>query len=188
MSNLNIRCWHSEHSFYTVNFALPGLILWGLFAPGFVLIFILKNRQHLNDEGMRSRFGFLLLGYKSNLFFWEFIIIYRKIAIVLISVFLSTVSNSVQGQAAFLVLIIAFYIQSVYLPFQVDKLNKLEQMSILTAATTIYCGLWYMTEDMGAEMEILLFMLILVANSIFVITWLHGIIQAYAILLCHRNP
>jgi len=124
---------------------------------------------------MRSRFGFLLLGYKSNLFFWEFIIIYRKIAIVLISVFLSTVSNSVQGQAAFLVLIIAFYIQSVYLPFQVDKLNKLEQMSILTAATTIYCGLLYLTEDMGEGMKLVLFAFILTSNAVFFFSWLYGI-------------
>ena len=95
MSNLDIRCWHSEHSFYTVNVAVPGLILWGLFAPGFVLLFILKYRKNLQEKAMITRFGFLLLGYKSDLYYWEFIIIYRKIVIVLISVFLSTVSNAV---------------------------------------------------------------------------------------------
>ena len=64
VANLNIRCWHSEHYFYTLNFALPGLFLWGLLAPGFVLIFILRNRAHLNDRVMDNRFGFLLQGYK----------------------------------------------------------------------------------------------------------------------------
>ena len=113
-------------------------MLWGLLAPGFVLMFILRNRKFLNDDTMKSRFGFLLLGYKPYLFYWEFIIIYRKIFIVLISVFLSTVSRAVQALSAFLVLIVAYYIQSLHMPFTVDKLNRLEQMSILTAATTIY--------------------------------------------------
>ena len=45
VSNLNIRCWHSEHSFYTVYFALPGLIIWGILSPGFLLMIILKNRK-----------------------------------------------------------------------------------------------------------------------------------------------
>ena len=126
VSNLDIRCWHSEHHFYSVHVALPGLILWGLFAPGFILGFILKYRHKLHENSMIKRFGFLLKGYKPHLFYWEFVIIYRKIVIVLISVFLSTVSNAVQGLAAFLVLIVAYHIHSVYRPFEIEKLNRLE--------------------------------------------------------------
>ena len=37
--------------------------------------------------------------------------------------------------------------------FKIAKLNRLEQMSILTAATTIYCGLLYLTERMGDEIR-----------------------------------
>ena len=168
--------------------AVPGLILWGLCAPGIVLIFILKNRQNLTDKANKIRFGFLFHGYKSHLFYWEFIIIYRKIGIVLISVFLSTVSHAVQGQAAFLVLIVSFYVQSVYRPFEVEKLNKLEQMSILTAATTIYCGLLYLTGDMGEGMKLFLFALILLSNAVFLVVWLYGIIEAYALVMSEKRP
>ena len=61
--NLSIRCWHGEHSFYTLNFALAGLIIWGILGPGFVLILILKNRHRLEDPDIKTRFGFLLMGY-----------------------------------------------------------------------------------------------------------------------------
>ena len=84
VKNLNIRCWHSEHSFYSQNFALPGLIIWGLLAPALVLIFIRKNHKLHNEETMNTRFGFLILGYKSHFYFWEFVIMYRKIGVVLI--------------------------------------------------------------------------------------------------------
>ena len=125
---------------------------------------------------MINRFGFLLKGYKPHLYFWEFVIMYRKIVIVLISVFLSTVSNAVQGLAALLVLFIAFYFHSVYRPFEIEKLNRLEQMSILTAATTIYCGLLYLTDDMGAGMKLFLFVIILLSNTVFLFTWFVGIL------------
>ena len=56
-------------------------------------MFIMKNRKRLYDDAMSARFGFLLIGYKSQLWYWEFVIIYRKIFIVLISVFLANISD-----------------------------------------------------------------------------------------------
>ena len=153
-----------------------------------MLITIVKNRNHLNEDYIKSRFGFLISGYKSNLYYWEFVIIYRKISIVFLSVFLSTVGTTVQALAAFLVLVISFYLQSTYNPFTVGKLNRLELMSILTAATTIYCGLLFLTDNMSNEMNILLFVLILISNAVFGISWIHGISEAYAILLSDKNP
>ena len=69
-----------------------------------------------------------------------------------------------------------------------QKLNKLEQMSILTSATTIYCGLLYLTNDVGTEMKIVLFILILISNATFIFTWLFGLFEAYALLLSEKNP
>ena len=37
-------------------------------------------------------------------------------------------------------------------------------------------------------MKIVLFILIVITNSVFVITWLIGIIEAYAIFLSDKNP
>ena len=74
------------------------------------------------------------------------------------------------------------------MPFEIEKLNKLEQMSILTSAITIYCGLLYLTDDMGEGMKIFLFILILLSNAVFFITWLFGILEAYALLVSEKKP
>ena len=95
VADLDIRCWNSEHSFFALCVALPGLVLWGIGAPAVALVVILKKPNELSDISQKSRFDFLVKGYKPQLFFWEFIIIYRKISIVLISVFLSTVGDAV---------------------------------------------------------------------------------------------
>ena len=69
------------------------------------------------------------------------------------------------------------------MPFEIEKLNKLEQMSILTAATTIYCGLIYLTGDISEEIKLSLFVWILLSNAVFFFTWLFGILEAYALLV-----
>jgi hypothetical protein len=53
----------------------------------------------------------------------------------------------------------------------------MELYSIITAGTTIYCGLFFMTESMGAMAQIALFMAILGANTIFLIYWLRQVIR-----------
>ena len=68
------------------------------------------------------------------------------------------------------------------MPFEVQKLNNLEQLSILTAATTIYCGLFYLTDDVGPGIKFFLFALILISNAVFGIAWINGLLEAYAIL------
>ena len=75
-----------------------------------------------------------------------------------------------------------------YKPFEIEKLNKLEQMSILTAATTIYCGLLYLTGDMGEEIQLVLFALILLSNAVFFFTWLWVMLEAFALLVMEKRP
>jgi hypothetical protein len=42
---------------------------------------------------LKMKYGFLFSGYDARTYFWEVIIMYRKILIIATSVFLSTVSS-----------------------------------------------------------------------------------------------
>ena len=61
-------------------------------------------------------------------------------------------------------------------------------MSILTAATTIYCGLLCLTGDMDEGIKLFLFALILLSNAVFFFTWLLGILEAYTLLVVEKRP
>ena len=78
---------------------------------------------------------------------------------------------------------ISYNLQIRFEPFTVKKLNTLEEMSILTAATTIYCGLLYLTNDISEEGKIILFVLIMISNGTFLLKWIFGLIEALAIIL-----
>ena len=110
IENLDIRCWADEHAFYTMFVALPGLLAWGIITPGIILTFIIRNRNNHDNDVIDPRFVFLIQGYKKSTYYWEFIILYRKVLIVFVSVFMSSVSVMIQGQLACLILFIAFFI------------------------------------------------------------------------------
>ena len=78
--------------------------------------------------------------------------------------------------------------QSLYKPFTIDKCNRLEELSILTGATTIYCGLLYLTGDMAEETKVILFLLILLVNAAFLISWLGGLSEAVVIKFAEKKP
>ncbi|MEE4248133.1 MAG: hypothetical protein V2I33_22295 [Kangiellaceae bacterium] len=88
----NIKCWDEEHMFFAIYIAVPGLIAWGLIFPIVILSFLLARRRRLEDADTKIKFGFLLHGFRPERYYWEFIILYRKVIMAFIVVFLSNVS------------------------------------------------------------------------------------------------
>lgn len=41
---------------------------------------------------LRAKYGFIYNGYNRANFFWEFVIVYKKIAVISIAVFLASIS------------------------------------------------------------------------------------------------
>jgi hypothetical protein len=77
--------------------ALPGLIIWGLGIPSLGLAILLRYKDHLNDPDVRLKYGFLYKGYKQQkAFYWEIVIMYRKIIFIFINVFMAQLGKIVQ--------------------------------------------------------------------------------------------
>lgn len=45
-----------------------------------------REKQNLETEAAKIRFGFLYNGYKKDNFYWEIIIMYRKILCLIVSI------------------------------------------------------------------------------------------------------
>ncbi len=82
------------------------MIAWVFGIPLFALILLAKNKQAIlfsekvnisEDEAkasleVKTRYGFLFNGYRANTYYWEVVILFRKVFLVISTVFLSTVS------------------------------------------------------------------------------------------------
>jgi hypothetical protein len=67
---------------------MPSIIVWGLGIPFFAFVLMYRERKRLDRVETKEKFGFLYNGYQVELFFWEIVIMYRKIAMIFIAVFI----------------------------------------------------------------------------------------------------
>lgn len=66
--------------------ALPSLIVWGLGIPFFAFLLLRGDRDKLDSIQTKKKFGFLYRGFRKKFYFWEVVIMYRKIALITIAV------------------------------------------------------------------------------------------------------
>lgn len=120
------------------------MIVWGLGIPFFGYLLLVKVRKFLDKIETRECLGFLYRGYRKEFYYWEVIIMYRKITLIFISVFVSTYGVA-QALIVFILLIAFLFVNMKKIPFQTIALNDLETLSLLTSMITIYCGLFFVT-------------------------------------------
>jgi len=171
-SFLNIRCWDTLHYRYAMAVALPSIILWGILTPSTALMLLIRYRKHLDDLNVKVRFGFLYTGYLAQKYYWEFVILYRKVLIIVFAVFFTNISIPVQALCVMLVLLVAFILQMQKNPYLTPTLNDLELRAVLVGTLTIYCGLFFLTSGIDASTKMALFCIILLANVYFLVYWL----------------
>lgn len=108
------------------------MIVWGMGIPFFAFVLMFRERKRLEEIKVREKFGFLFRGYKKRFYFWEIVIMYRKIALIFIQVFLTkygVVTQVIfyficfQALVVFLLLITFMMINMTKKPFQTIVLN-----------------------------------------------------------------
>jgi len=180
-ADMSLRCWEFEHVKFILVLALPCCIVWIFGLPLLCLGLLYRSRECLSAESIQIKYSFLFKGYRPELYYWEFVILYRKVILVCTAVFLTTVSTLVQALSVLAVLLVCLFLQIVVKPFRTPAFNKLEIKSILVSLVTIYVGLYFEVGDMrnfhsGVEFKVVLFVLILLTNAYFLFTWCRRVI------------
>ena len=66
-----------------------------------------RVRHRLMEDDTRKRYGFLFSGFRAEFFFWESLIMLRKVGIAVLSVFLAPAGMEVQTYCALLLVFVA---------------------------------------------------------------------------------
>ena len=74
-----------------------GLLLWVVGLPVATLLLLREVKSSLRTADTRAQFGFLYKGYKPQAYFWESVVMFRKVLVALISVFLKSYGVVVQA-------------------------------------------------------------------------------------------
>jgi hypothetical protein len=80
-----------------------------------------RNKHKLNHPVVRARYGLFLGGYRSERYYWEVVVIFRKVTVVGLSVFGTAMRIQIQALVCLFVILICIVLQIGGKPFLVKK-------------------------------------------------------------------
>jgi hypothetical protein len=176
LSDMAIECYEGRHNTYTFAVVIPSLIVWGFGIPAVVLVALIRKRNELKKYAVRGKYGFMYNGYKPEKFYWEWLIVYREISIIIVAVLMVSLGITFQLLCASLLMMIFSVLHVYYMPYSNPTLNRVEMLSIVTISISIYSGLFFLT-NIDDDLRMLVAVLMISANGVFLFVWLYVYIQ-----------
>ena len=148
-SDLDVPAYTSEH-YATMVFSGITLLLFTVGAPAFALIALIHyyRTSWLDQPEVFTMFGFLYAGYKEQYFWWESMVLLRKVASTVVA--LSPIGIELQALCATMLLVVLTIIQLLVCPFKNTWHNMLDCVSMGTIALKQLCALAYHLVTMNA--------------------------------------
>jgi len=141
LDETEVKCWTKFHILWSVIIGLPNLILWTVIFPLFLFKVISEDvKKKKGSNHKEGEYSFIYTGLKPGRFYWEFVIMIRKVLFIVILVFFNMISSEAQVLAIFGLLYIFLSIQYKFWPFENRILNFLEMFSLLCLTTGAYSG------------------------------------------------
>ena len=175
VSDYTVKCDLKTHMLWTYFFAVPFLFLIGILFPIYLFLSMCwayyKNRMQERDRETLLKYGFFYYAYKSHLFFWDLLILIRKMLLLFINIFLMTQVDINKDLTpillVFIIMVISVLLQYHFAPFNEEKfniVNNVESVSLSTLVMTILATLFYFGEtSVGRTIDFkVVFFLILV--------------------------
>merc|ERR1712159_250299 len=168
--------------------------------PGYLMYEIRRLRKkhvlyHFSEHfepGWTYRYGFLFAGYEPKYAYWEIVVLVRKAAFVLVTVFTRPAGMAAQVMAAVLVLVLSLSMHIHFSPYDHDTHDQLESASLHANLITLPVALLAnemsrvygtgSTGEGGAQIlgpvESLVFSLVaFITFGIFIYLFIHGILM-----------
>ena len=180
VKDYSIRCWDETHSGWSQGLAIPYLFLFGLGFPMMILanLVYLYRKKQLNNKDSMIRLGFFYLSYENRYYYWDFVVLARKLILSLLNTFVVAVYQtifSISVMFMFLILLVFLYIQvhcNPYLRKKLHMVNTLEKVSLISLSGTMFLAILSQQAAVKYTLKSVLLVLSLCFNLVFMGYWL----------------
>ena len=177
-ASLEEECFTGQHSVMLLLLGIPQFVGFVVGLPVLLLFFLKRNRAKLQTHAVLSRYGLFYGAYKEERYYWELVIVLRKIFIVGISVFGPSLGPRHQAQLTLLVLLVCICLEVYGGPFRTETsrhhiLPKLEFSSLIVEWLTMWSGLVIFTSlDKGTTDSVEILTVIVILINVCMFLWL----------------
>jgi len=157
--DLELCCDDPSVQTFTLLFGVPGVVVYAVGIPIGAAWLLTLYRNRLSEPRVRATLGFLFAGYRREAYYWEAVVMLRKVLVSAIAVFLAPQGVSVQTYAVIVLIFLLAIAQAMKRPFASRTLNRLELAALTTAFFTFVAGLFQLTaSSSGVKVAATLFM------------------------------
>ena len=143
--------WFNGRYFYFFPFSIVVILIFCFGVPFVIWNRLKSNSKHLYDYQTEKRYGFLYKGYRPRYYWWETVIIFRKMFIVFMITVGSLFGTSIQWFVIFVGLTAFIIFHVVFSPFLKRELNSLETFSMSTILLLVYCAVFLSSQSINAS-------------------------------------
>ncbi|CAI2371546.1 unnamed protein product [Moneuplotes crassus] len=170
----HFECYSSNHLLWISTISVPIIVIWVISCPLAALILLYKYLKAPYDNKVKQYFMILYQGLNRDKFYWEFVNTARKILILIIFPF----STSMKMLIAVSGLVIFARIQIRLQPYTDTENNKIEISAINAGILTIFSGLLYSQDEGIGLLDTATMIFCLVLNAHFFVNWLYLLVKS----------
>ena len=178
--DFRIVCDSDYHSLWVKKLVSPVMIMFVLGFPIYIVVKMLIETRKSTTNGFKFQFSFFYYAYERQLFFWDVVILMRKLLLIFInSFFFSRITDQVEFYPILIVIMVfsaAFGLQVYFKPFAQNEfniINGIEEYSLLVSFYTTLIALVYLIADnLGPNATLGLLLLGLFMNISFFAFWI----------------
>ena len=165
----DIQCWHGDHSLWALGLGLTSLVIWIILLPSLIVIILKRNQKKLNTAKVAKKYSFIYNGYSNKKYYWELVVMIRKITIICIIIFAGMHSTNLQIFLCFIAIFLSYMIQVANNPYSNNALNELEKASLFSLGVVTVCALYFQIIENEKAFDILVLILGVFGNLYFLV-------------------
>eukprot|EP00741_Cyanophora_paradoxa_P003800 tig00000718_g3694.t1 len=190
--DMKVDCNTLEFKVWQWGLGAPAIVVYGFGIPLGTFFILFRNRNRLNDPAIKRKFSFLYRGYEQRCWYWEIVVIIRKLLIALVVSVLDG-RPQIQGLIGLGILLAAMVLNLKLAPWDSDLLDVVDLCAIVVSTTTVYAGLFFYNRDFldRVDEDVITYTLI-VLNVLFIALFLFVYFREWAVKivasLAARHP
>ena len=162
--DMDVCCYNPEALRLMYGLGVPAVILFAVGIPAAAGLRLWWVSDHLGSPDVVATLGFLMTGFRVDMYFWEVVIMLRKLAVVAITVVAEPQGVQIQTYSALAVIFAASVLHAMYKPYEITEHNRLEMVALVGAFLTFEAGLFLNDPNSGAVLLTAATAVVFVAN------------------------
>jgi hypothetical protein len=140
-------CLEGAHFFWVIFFVVPVILVFACILPVCAIVGLWRKRSELYvNQRIRFRFGMLYSGYRPSRWWWEIVVVGRKIAFIVVATFLRRFIRQVHTSLG--IMIIFFHLHHQAQPFDRKQktgrlLHAIELCSLIILLLMNWCAVFF---------------------------------------------